>query len=165
MKLDDIFAALGLSSSVGELITLFVVLLIVSTLFWLLIGKYRLYNILIDVYIALALLQVILPVFPDLGKSTPMIVFLSLVLLFKLLDKYLFDIHISGSGMAIWEVCIVSFLEVGLIVSIIMTYVSEKDILKYLSRDSLEYFISPWARLIWMVMPLLFIMIINKRSK
>ena len=165
MKLETLFATLGLSSTTGELITLAVVLLIVSTAFWLLVGKFRLYNILIDIYISLALLQVILPVFPDFGKSTPMIVFSVLMVLLILLDRYLFEIHISGSGMKIWEVCVISFLEVGLMTSIILAYVAQKEVLKYLSAGSLEYLISPWARVAWLAVPLVFIIIINKRSK
>jgi hypothetical protein len=165
MKLDAIFASLGLSATMGELITIVVAILVISTAFWLIIGKFRLYNVLIDIYVSLALLQVIFPVVPDFGKSTYMLVFLVLLILFILLDKYLFDIHVSGSGMAIWEVCVVSFLEIGLIASIILSYVSKSDVLEYISSDSLFYFISDWARVAWMVIPLVFIIIINKRGK
>ncbi len=165
MKLEALYVSLGLSTFTGELITFAVAILIISTVFWLLVGRFRLYNMLINIYISLALLQVLPSVVPDMGKYTAIMVFVIAIIILFLMEKYLFDIHISGSGMPYWEVFIISFLEVGLLTSIVFTYVPQKEIIKYISVDSLQYFISPWARLAWMVIPLVFVIIVNKRGK
>jgi len=165
MQLDKIFMNLGLAKSGAELVTLVFVLLVVSTIFWLLIGRFRLHNFLINVYISYALLQVLPQELTTFTKNGPALIFLIFIVILTLMNKYLFDIHQSGSGLAIWQVYIMSALEVVLVLSIIISLMPAKDVLAYISKDVLAYFTLPWWKFLWMVLPLAFLVFIKKRDK
>jgi hypothetical protein len=165
MQLDKLFLKFGLASSAAELVTLVLVLLVLSTIFWLLIGRFRLHNFLINIYISLAILQVIPADIMAFSKNSSVLVFLILVTLLTLLNKYLFDIHQSGSGLALWQVFAMSFLEVVLLLSIIISFFPIKDVTVYISKNSLSYFVAPLWQLTWMVAPLAFLVFVKKRDK
>lgn len=165
MQLNKVFLNLGLAGSVAELVTLILVILVLSTLFWLLIGRFRLHNFLINTYISLALVSAIPQDVMDFNKNSHILLFLIFVTFLTLMNKYLFDIHQSGSGLAIWQVFVMSFLEVVLLLSIIFSYLPAKDILDYISKGSMVYFIDPWWKLAWMVLPLAFLIFVKKRDR
>ncbi len=161
----DILAKFTQSGLVAELSAIGVVLAVISLGFWVLIGRFRLHNALINIYISFAILQVAHKEILAFGKFMPLFIFLILVVFLTLVDSNLFEIHLSGSGLAIWQVIILSFLEAGLLVSIIATLVPEKQILRYISINSFEYFSSSLASILWMVVPLLFLILIGRRAK
>lgn len=165
MQLDKLFMSFGLASSAAELVTLVLVLLVLSTLFWLLIGRFRLHNFLINIYISLALLRVIPKDVMAFSQNSSILIFLIFVVLLTLMNKYLFDIHQSGSGMALWQVFLMSFLEVVLLLSVIFSFLPVKDVLKYISKGSLSYFTDPWWAFAWMILPLAFLVFVKKRDK
>lgn len=165
MQLDKLFLKFGLASSVAELVTLVLVLLVLSTVFWLLIGRFRLHNFLINMYVSLAILQVIPKDAMAFSKNSSVLVFLILVVLLTLLHKYLFDIHQVGSGLALWQVFVMSFFEMVLLLSIIISFLPVKDVAVYISKNSLTYFTGPWWRFIWMVLPLAFLVFVKKRDR
>lgn len=101
----------------------------------------------------------------DFNKYAQIIAFFLFLVALTLMNRFLFDIHQSGSGLALWQVFAMSFLQVGLILSIVLVFVPAKEVLKYLSKDALFYFTSIWARLAWMALPLLFLIFVNKRAK
>ncbi|HMN19687.1 MAG TPA: hypothetical protein PKA31_03790 [Candidatus Moranbacteria bacterium] len=162
--LENAVGNMGVGSSAAEMIVVFLVLLAVSTGFWLLIGRYRLYNILINIYIASALLWVApakaINIFP--GKE--LTAFFLVVVVLTIVDRFMFDLHFSGSGPAYWRVVVMSFLITGLLASILGTFWESKELHRYVSKDTTAYFIGPWARLVWMSLPLLFIVAINKKD-
>jgi hypothetical protein len=165
MQLDKLFLNFGLASSAAELVTLLLVLLVLSTLFWLLIGRFRLHNFLINIYISLALLRVVPKEVMTFTPNSSILVFAIFVVLLTLLNKYLFDIHQSGSGMALWQTFLMSFLEVVLLLSIIFSFLPVKLVLKYVSKNSLGYFVDPWWTFAWMILPLAFLVFVKKRDK
>lgn len=165
MQLDKILLGLGLAKNVTELLTLFLVILLVSTVFWLLIGRFRLHNFLINIYISFAILQVLPKNLMTFNSNAYLLVFIILLAVLTFMNKYLFDIHQSGSGLAIWQVFVMSFFEVVLILSIIFSYLPVKSIQAYISKDALAYFTDPWWRVAWMVIPLVFLIFIKKRDK
>ncbi|HAR99685.1 MAG: hypothetical protein US57_C0006G0008 [Candidatus Moranbacteria bacterium GW2011_GWC2_37_73] len=165
MQLDKLFSNFGLASSAAELVTLILVLLVLSTLFWLLVGRFRLHNFLINMYISLAILQVIPKDVMAFSKNSSILVFLISVVLLTLLNKYLFDIHQSGSGLALWQVFVMSFFEVVLLLSIVISFLPAKEVTLYISKNSLSYFIDPLWRLVWMIAPLAFLVFVRKREK
>lgn len=165
MQLNQIFQNLGLAKSVTEIVTLVLVILAASAIFWFLIGRFRLHNFLINTYISFALAQVVPKDLMSLNKYSYLILFFILVFLLTLANKYLFDIHQYGSGLAIWQVLVMSFLEIMLLLSIVLPFLPSKEILQYISADYLKYFIDPWWRVLWMVMPLLFLIIVKKGTK
>lgn len=163
MQLDKIFLNLGMAKNVAELVTLLLVLLAVSAVFWLVVGRFRLHNFLINIYISFALVQII-PKDAMSMKESSLVIFAVLLVFLTLVDKYLFDIHQYGSGLSIWQVLVMSFLEVVLLLSIIFSFLASKDILQYISKDSLAYFIDPWWRVAWMALPLVFLGFVKKRG-
>jgi hypothetical protein len=165
MQLDKLFLNLGLAGSGAQLLTLLLVLLVLSTVFWLLIGRFRLHNYLINVYIAYALLQVLPKELASFTPNGPILLFLIFIVVLTLMNKYLFDIHQSGSGLAIWQVYVMSLLEVVLTISIIFSFLPTKTILQYISKDSLVYFSDPWWRVTWMAAPLFFLIFVKKMDK
>jgi hypothetical protein len=165
MQLDKIFMNLGLAKSATELATLLLVLLVVSTIFWLLIGRFRLHNFLINVYISYAILLVLPKEAISLLANFQIVFFVGLIVILTFLNKYLFDIHQSGSGLAMWQVFIMSALEVLLVLSIFVSLLPAKEVLKYISKDSLIYFTMPWWRLAWMILPLAFLVFVKKRER
>ncbi|HBI34504.1 MAG TPA: hypothetical protein DEA43_00845 [Candidatus Moranbacteria bacterium] len=165
MQLDKLFSNFGLASSAAELVTLILVLLVLSTLFWLLVGRFRLHNFLINMYISLAILQVIPKDVMAFSKNSSILVFLISVVLLTLLNKYLFDIHQSGSGLALWQVFVMSFFEVVLLLSIVISFLPAKEVTSYISKNSLNYFIDPIWRLVWMIAPLAFLVFVRKRER
>jgi len=165
MQLNQIFQNLGLAKSATELATLILVILAASWLFWLFIGRFRLHNFLINTYISFALVQIVPKDMMLFSKYSSLILFFVFIALLTLANRYLFDIHQYGSGLAIWQVFVMSFLEIMLLISIIFSFLSAKESLQYISVNYLIYFTDPWWRVLWMVMPLLFLVVVKKRNK
>jgi len=142
---------------------LLLALVFISFIFGMFIGRYRLLTVLINTYVSFAILSVIPPGFIS-DYSYELIAFLTLVVGLTLLGKKIFEIHISGAGSGfLWRVFAMSFLEVTLLLSIILSILPKKTALSYVSSSSLDYLASPNARLIWMVAPLIFLFFIHKR--
>ena len=97
-------------------------------------------------------------------KYSSLLLFLIFLILLTLANRYLFDIHQYGSGLAIWQVFVMSFLEIMLLISIILSFLPIKEILQYVSENYLAYFIDPWWRILWMIVPLLFLIVVKKRK-
>lgn len=161
----EILAKFTQSGLAAELSAIGAVLAVISVCFWILIGRFRLHNALINIYISFAILQVSHDKILVFGKYMPLLAFLILVIFLTLVDSNLFDIHFSGSGLSIWQVIVLSFLEAGLLLSVVSSLVPEKQILRYISTNSLEYFASSWASIIWMIVPLLFLVLIGRKEK
>ena len=165
MQLEKIFSGLGLAKSTTELVTLLFVMIAISAIFWVFVGRFRLHNFLINTYIAYALLAVLPSDLFAGNKYFQAMVFFVFLIVLTLMNRFLFDIHQNGSGLALWQVFVMSFLEVGLILSIVLVFIPEKEVLKYLSKDAIFYFVSLWARLVWMSLPLVFLIFVNKRNR
>ncbi|MEI7621035.1 MAG: hypothetical protein WCJ51_00705 [Candidatus Moraniibacteriota bacterium] len=162
MQLEELFRGFGLSVFMAEFITLFLVLLVISIIFWLAVGRFKLHSALCNIYLSFALVQVLPAQMMEFGKNIPALAFLILLVALTLLGKFTFDIHLSGSGLSYWKVFLMSFLEVGAIFSILIGFISDKELLRYISKDALFYFSSPWAKFAWLALPLLFLIYINK---
>lgn len=165
MQLEKLFRTLGLSVASAEIVTLVLVILAITVAFWLLVGRFRLHSVLINIYISFSLVWAIPKDVIGTSANLSVMLFLISVVLLTLLGKYTFDIHLSGSGLAYWQIFTMSFLEVGLIVSILAAFIGDKTLLKFVSRDALFYFSSPWAKFLWLALPLAFLVYINKRGR
>ena len=162
--MQDFFSGFVSSNSFDEFLTIGVMLIIISVGFWVLIGRFRLHNALINFYISFAIVQVIPEVWMSFSNFSGIIFFAILVIFFTLIDRSLFDIHLPGSGLAIWQVIVLSILEAGLLVSLVINLVPDKIISPYFTERTFGYFSSPGAGLFWMVIPLLFLIYIDKKS-
>lgn len=164
MQIEKIFGILGLSASSAQLVTFVLVILAFAVVFWLLVGRKRLHAVLMNIYLAFVLTEA----FPKdvIGTNVNVIVatFLAVILILTFFSKHTFDIQLSGSGLAYWQLFVMSLLEVGLIASISAFLVGDKVLLKFLSKDALFYLTSPWAKFAWFAMPLAFLVYINKKG-
>lgn len=166
MQLEKVFGSFGLSAASAQLVTLLLVVLAVSVAFWLLVGRKRLHAVLMNIYLSFILVQAIPKDFIGAANTNYyVVIFLAIIILLTVMGKYTFDIQLSGSGLAYWQLFMMSFLEVGLIVSIMAFFVGDKALLKFLSKSAIFYFTSPWAKFIWLALPLAFLVYINKKGK
>lgn len=163
MNLSLLFSKLGISTSLSQDITLFSVIALISFVFGMFIGRYKLITVLINIYVSLALISAV----PDkyfTDYTYKLILFYVLVVALTIISKRLFEIYISGSGSGfLWRVFAMSFLEVMMLASITITLLPKKVALDYVSPASFDYLATDLARLFWMVLPLIFMFIIHKR--
>jgi hypothetical protein len=163
MNLTLLLSKIGLSASLSQDLTLLLVVIFVSFVFGMFIGRYKLISILINIYVSLAIINA----FPESYLSDytyKLIGFFILLVLLTLAGKKLFEIHISGAGTGfLWRVFAMSFLEVVMLISVALTLVPKKIGLEYVSPSSYEYLASENARLFWLIIPLAFMVFIHKR--
>lgn len=163
MNLNSIFAQMGVSASMTQDVTLILALVLVSFIFGMLVGRSRLITVLINTYVSFAILTVIPKTYLTDYNSAILAFFVLLVVL-TILGKKIFEISISGSGPDfLWRVFGVSFLEVLLLTSIMISLMPKKAALVYVSKTAYDYLAGPNFQLIWMVAPLLGILFIHKK--
>lgn len=163
MNLSLIFSQLGFSPKTSQDVMLFLVIALVSFVFGMSIGRSRLITVLINIYVSMALLSV-LPkgIFPDYTYSVYL--FLGVIILLTILGKKMFEIQLSGSGKGfLWRVFVMSFLEVMLLLSVVLTIVPKKIALGYISSNSFDYLVSANFAFFWMLAPLVFMFLIHKK--
>lgn len=163
MDLNVILSRVGISTSMTQDVTLLLVVVLASFIFGMFIGRYRLVTVLINIYVAFALLHVV----PDGYLTTTaamLLFFFVLLIILTLFDKKIFEISISGSGPDfLWRVFGVSFLEIALLASITLSVMPKKEALMLVSKNAYFYLASPNAQLFWMALPLLAIFFMHKR--
>jgi hypothetical protein len=163
MNLSLLFSKLGIPISISQDITLLLVVIFVSFIFGMFIGRYKLISILINIYVSLAIISAVPEIYIT-DYTYRLLGFLILVILLTLVGKKLFEIHISGAGTGfLWRVFAMSFLEVIMLISIVLTFIPKKIALDYVSPTSYDYLASENAHLIWLVAPLAFMFFIHKR--
>lgn len=163
MNLSLLFSKLGISASLSQDITLFAIIALISFVFGMFIGRYKLITVLINIYVSLALVAAV-PEKYFTDYTYQLILFYVLVTALTLVSKRLFEIYISGSGSGfLWRVFAMSFLEVMMLLSITLTLIPKKIALEYVSPTSFDYLATDLAKLVWLAVPLIFMFIIHKR--
>ncbi|MDO8240983.1 MAG: hypothetical protein Q7T51_03330 [Candidatus Moranbacteria bacterium] len=163
MDLGSLLGKLGVSQALTQDISLLMVIALLSFVFGMFIGRYKLITILINIYVAFAITMVVPERFFT-DYLYKLIFFLAGVIILTLISKRLFEIYISGSGSGfLWRVFVMSFLEIVFLISIIVSIVPKKMVLTYISPTAFEYLASDNARLAWMIIPLAFMFFIHKR--
>jgi len=163
MNLVSIFSKFGVAPGLVQDATLLLVIIFTSFVFSMLIGRYKLITILINIYVSLAVLAAV-PAGYLTDYTYQLYFFFGLVIVLTLASKKLFEIYISGSGSGfLWRVFAMSFLEVVLFLSVALSIMPEKTALGYVSKISYGYLASPNAQFIWIIAPLIFILAIHKK--
>lgn len=163
MDLTSIISKLGLPVAMTQDVTLFLAVVFLSFVFGMFIGRFRIVTILINAYIALALLKAV-PVQYISSYSHQLTFFFACLIVFTLFGKSLFEIPISGAGSGyFWRILILSFLEIILILSVIFSILPKKEALAYISPSAYEYLVSSNFHFIWLILPLIFVFIIHKK--
>jgi hypothetical protein len=162
----DFFSSLHLPENLAGDLSLFLLFIGLSLAFGFVFGRWKLVNILINVYIALAFIGVLpaaLLAFSAYGKA---IVFVILLVLLMMIDDRLFDLHISSAGTDFfWRLFVMSILVTGMVVSVLLSFLPKSVALGFISAAAYGYFASPGALIFWMIMPLLSLLFINNRLK
>jgi len=144
-------------------VTLLLALVLVSFVFGMFVGRSRLVTVLINIYVSFAILTVIPRTYLTDYNSAILVFFVLLVLL-TIFGKKIFEISISGSGSDfLWRVFGVSFLEVILMTSIMISLMPKKAALVYVSKTAYDYLAGPNFQFLWMVAPILGILFIHKK--
>ncbi|MEI9966288.1 MAG: hypothetical protein WDN67_01290 [Candidatus Moraniibacteriota bacterium] len=158
--LPDIKLAENLTGDLS-LILLFVGL---SIGFGFVFGRTKLLSVMIDVYVARALVSVI-PTDWIADAAYANVIIFSLVFIFLLLiDQRLFDIHLSNRGSDFfWRLGVMSLLVTGMVLSSFLFFFPQEVALDYLSHTVYGYFTNPFPSVFWMLGPLFVLFFINKR--
>jgi len=164
--LEDLFIKFGLSKILAGDISFLIFFILISIGFGMFIGRFRLINVLINVYIAIAILTVMPKDIFSPYSLAALFFFVVAVIVLTMIDSHLFDIHISGSGGSFfWRLFVMSFFEAGLIFSVLISFWDKTMLLKFISIDIYNLFVSQYARIFWMMAPLAVLFFINKKEK
>jgi hypothetical protein len=137
-----------------------------SLAFGFIFGRWKLVNILINIYIVVALLSVLPREFFAFSPYAKAGSFLVLLFVLSMIDSRLFDVHITSAGTDFfWRLFVMSILVTGMLVSVTLAFLPKTLALGYISPIAYGYFASPWALIVWMILPLLSLLFINNRLK
>lgn len=159
----QIFSALG--KSAGD-ISFFFVFIALSLGVGFLFGRWKLINILINIYIALAFVGVLSLDFLSFSLYGKLIAFFVILVFLTATDDRLFDVHIASAGTDFfWRLFVMSMLVTGFFLSTVFSFLPQKIALSYISPSIYSVFASPVGELAWMAIPLLVLLFINNRLK
>ena len=163
---EELFVKFGMTNNLAGDISFLIIFLFISVAFGMLVGRFRLINVLINVYIAIAILTVIPKEVLEPVSVAALFVFVASVIILTMIDSHLFDIHISGSGGSFfWRLFVMSFFEAGLIFSVLISFWGRVTMLEFISLDIYNIFASVYSRIFWMLAPLVVLFFINKKER
>lgn len=129
-------------------------------------GRFKLVSMLINVYIALALIRAIPEEYIDSPSMVRAVSFIGLLVFLTFIDKRLFDLHISTAASDFfWRIFVMGILVTGMIVSSVLTFLPRAMALDFISATAYSYFASPIAVFFWLTIPILSLLFINNRLK
>lgn len=160
----SLLSKFGVSANLSQDIMLLIFVALASFIYGTLIGRWRLMTVLINIYVAFAIVTVIpKSLVPD--YNTLLLIFFILLVGMTIFNKRFFDLSFGGSGTNyMLRVFAMSFLEITLILSIAFSLVPKKVALGYISSNAYGYLVTDWTPLIWMALPLVAMFFMYKRS-
>lgn len=131
-----------------------------------LLGKTRLITVVVFSYVAFAF-SLVLPdtlfAFSPYGRS---IVFAGFLLVLVILGDSILDVHISNpTSTFLGRVLIMGCLASGLVMSLLLFFIPKTLSLQFISPAVYTYFGTQTARILWMAIPLIFLLFINRRRR
>ena len=155
----------GAQSAIGD-ISLFLIFVAIAIGVGVFFGRTKLLSIMIDVYIARALVAVIPGKWIALTDYQDIIIFSIVFGVLFLTDQRLFDIHLSNRGSDFfWRLVVMSVLVSGMLVSTLLSLLPQKEVLGVISQTAYGYFTNPFFAVLWMTLPLLILLFINRRLR
>lgn len=159
----QVFSVVG--KSAGD-ISFFFVFIALSLGIGFLFGRWKLINILINIYIALAFAGVLANGFLDFSVYGRVVAFFVILTFLTATDDRLFDVHIASAGTDFfWRLFVTSIFVTGFFLSTIFSLLPPKAALSYVSPTVYGFFGTPVAELVWMAIPLMALLFINNRLK
>ncbi len=163
---DRLTSLLAIPKNIAGDLSLIALFVGVSLLVGFIFGRWKLVNILINVYIAVALVGVMPESWFILSVYAKAIVFITLLIALTMFDARLFDIHITSAGTDFfWRFLVTSFLVTGSVLSSIFSFLPKSVALSWVTPDLYFYIASPGALLFWLVVPILALFFINTRLR
>lgn len=149
-----------------------IIFVIVSLLYGFSVGRDRLIVTLVSTYMALAVVNVVpfanmkwtAHLFVSTAWQVGMFLGIFLVLFFLLSQSALMS-TIRGTDVrgSWWQVILFGFLQIGLLISVIFSYLPEPA-LNHFSSPVRFYFVSDVAKLFWVCVPIVLLILIRKRG-
>jgi hypothetical protein len=162
----DIFSSLSIPKNLAGDLTLLLIFIGLSIAFGFIFGRWKLVNILINVYIVVAFLSVLPKELLSFSPYAKAGAFVGLLFFLSTVDDRLFDVHITSAGTDFfWRLFVMSILVTGMLVSVTLAFLPKALTLTYISGTAYNYFASPFALIFWMAIPLLLLLFINNRLK
>lgn len=157
----DSLVQLGIPKQYAGDIWLLVLFVAISLALVFIVKRKRLGALLFSIYISYVILTFSY-FLPD-SPATKIAYFGILIFLIFLAMRKFFTFSISGKKIAIWtQSIILSFLTVGMITSLIFSWLPKKEIQEFFSPFSKQLFTSEPFQLAWVVLPLIFLLFIKK---
>ncbi len=165
-SLESLFSTLALPKNLAGDLSLLLLFIGLSIAFGFIFGRWKLVNILINVYIVVAFLSVLPKELLSFSPYAKAGAFLALLVALSLVDDRLFDVHITSAGTDFfWRLFVMSILVTGMLVSVTLAFLPKAIALSFISSTAYSYFASPIALIAWMAVPLLLLLFINNRLK
>jgi hypothetical protein len=162
----NLFSSLSIPNNLAGDLSLLLLFFVLSIAFGFIFGRWKLVNILINIYIAVAFLSVLPKELLAFSEYARVGVFLIVVIFLSTIDDRLFDVHITSAGTDFfWRLFVMSILVTGMLVSVTLAFLPKALSLSYISQTAYGYFASPFALIFWMAVPLLLLLFINNRLK
>jgi hypothetical protein len=162
----NFFTALALPKNIAGDMSFLLFFIGASLVFGFVFGRWKLINIIINVYIALAFIGVLPKSLYETSVYGKAGVFVLILIVLTAIDKRLFDLHISNAGVDFfWRLLVMSLLMTGMIVSVILSFLPRAIATGFISVTVYGYFASSGALIFWMATPLLSLLFINKRLR
>lgn len=163
---DRLMNLIALPKNIAGDLSLILLFIGVSLLAGFIFGRWKLVNILINVYIAVALVGVMPEAWFAVSVYAKASVFILLLVLLTMFDERLFDIHITSAGTDFfWRFFVTSFLVTGSVLSSVFSFLPKSVALAWVTPDLYLYIASPWALLFWLVVPIFTLFLINTRLR
>ena len=156
----------GLSKDVSADLSFFLLFTAMSLALGFFLGRFKLINILINAYIALAFISVLpetVLAISDYAKSG---IFVLLLVFLTAIDKRLFDLHISSAGSDLfWRLIVMSLLVSGMLTSMLLSLLPKTTTSGFVTEHVALVFASPLASIVWFAVPIFALLFINNRLK
>lgn len=158
--------SLSIPKNIAGDFSLFFLFIGLSIAFGFIFGRWKLVNILLNIYIAVAFLSVLPKEMVSFSPYAQVSIFLLILVFLSMIDSRLVDVHITSAGTDFfWRLFVMSILVTGILVSVTLSFLPKAVTLTYISETAYGYFASPMTLIFWMVAPLLVLLFINKRLR
>jgi hypothetical protein len=164
MNLNYLLSQVGLSQKTGQDVVLVLFVALVGFIYGMLIGRSKIMTVLVNIYVAFAIITVI-PKELVIDPMTKVFIFLGMIIALTFLSRKFFDLSFSGAGPSfLWRIFSMSFLQVAMVLSVILAIIPKKDALVYVSTSAYGYLTLGWAPLVWMALPLAYMLFLYRKS-
>jgi hypothetical protein len=160
MSYEIIISKIGNLSTLVQDGMLILIVIGISLLLGLLIGKQKLIAMLISTYISLTFLLIVPKIYLE-NYSYQLIFFFVSLILITFFSREIFQVHISTAGF-LWRVFVLAFLETILLINIIVSILPKKLVLEHISQNAYSYLSYPYVYFICLVMPIVFVYLIRR---